>query len=252
MLGRHYACWIVAAACCAGCQFVPASRLAAVQSQNRTLTEQSRAQLAEIENLKVHSRKVEDQLIGAEEQLAQLNQGSGGRQLASYKRGLVPTGVSGRLAELSNRYPSLQYDPETGVSKLDTDILFDSADDRLKPEAERMLQDFAEILLAPEASEMKIMVVGHTDNLKIAGRDARKQHEDNWRLSTSRALAVADHLRKAGLPDGRMGISGFGGHQPVSPNATALDRRKNRRVEIFVVGPEVPVVGWTETMTGLY
>ncbi len=38
----------------AGCKMVSQSQYSAIQSQNRALTEQTRSQLAEIENLKVH------------------------------------------------------------------------------------------------------------------------------------------------------------------------------------------------------
>ena len=61
-------------------------------------------------------------------------------------------------------------------------------------------------------------------------------------------MAVADRLRKAGLPEDRMGVTGFGQFQPVSPNDTAEARQRNRRVEIFVIGPETPVVGWADTV----
>ena len=47
-------------------------------------------------------------------------------------------------------------------------------------------------------------------------------------------------------------MAGFGSHQPLAPNVSAADRRKNRRVEIFVMAPEVPIVGWTETTPTLY
>ena len=55
----------------AGCQ---SPRVASLESQNRILTEQSRAQLSEIANLKAHSRKLEDHLIGTERELATLSQ----------------------------------------------------------------------------------------------------------------------------------------------------------------------------------
>lgn len=54
----------------AGCGFVSQSRYRASQTQNRALSEQNKAQLAEIENLKVHARSVEDRLIEAERSLA--------------------------------------------------------------------------------------------------------------------------------------------------------------------------------------
>ena len=55
-----------------GCGWAPKNQLTACQSQNRILSEQSTAQLAEIEKLKVHTRSVEDQLIRAEAELARL------------------------------------------------------------------------------------------------------------------------------------------------------------------------------------
>jgi chemotaxis protein MotB len=245
---------------------VPKGKLEAAQSQNRTLTEQSHAQLAEIENLKVHARSVEDQLIKAEQELARAegDRGKDRQRVANLRRereqlgnlspdrSIVPEELSGRLEDLARRYPSLQYDPQTGISKLDTDVLFDSASADLKPGSERMLKELSEILQAPTARDLKIMVVGHTDSRGIKGRDLRQKYPDNWHLSTGRALAVAEHLKAAGIPESRLGVSGFGDTQPVSTNDTADARQKNRRVEIFVVGPETPVVGWTETHGSVY
>ena len=57
-----------------GCSFVPRAQLTAAESQNRSLTEQTRAQLAEIANLKAHARQVQDQLAMAEEELALLDE----------------------------------------------------------------------------------------------------------------------------------------------------------------------------------
>src|SRR5215471_13086437 len=57
-----------------GCMFVaPRSQLVALESQNRLLSEQTRAQVSEIENLKTHSRVLEDKVMQAEEQLASLD-----------------------------------------------------------------------------------------------------------------------------------------------------------------------------------
>jgi len=57
----------------AGC-YVPKSQLVNYETTNRVLAEQNRAQLVEIENLKVHSRQTEDQLIRAEQELAARDQ----------------------------------------------------------------------------------------------------------------------------------------------------------------------------------
>jgi chemotaxis protein MotB len=250
---------------------VPKSRYDSLTSQNRTLAERARAQQTEIENLRLHSRNVEDQLIQAEEDLARLDDHDHRQQqkLANFKHehdeldkrygrpahsstNAMPAALSGRLAELAERYPSLHYDPKSGVSKFDTDVLFDSGEAQLTPSARRMLGEFADVFQAPEARDLKIMIVGHTDGRGIKGREARQKYPNNWHLSAGRAVAVVERLREAGLPENRMGIAGFAQYQPISPNDTASSRKKNRRVEIFVVGPETPVVGWTETLDSVY
>lgn len=251
-----------------GCQWVPKNQFTAAQSQNRTLAEQNKALLAENENLKAHSQKIVNQMIDAEKQLAQLDAEAGmnRRRLANYSQereamqeqfdglirgGGVPAGFSGRLAELAKRYPNLNYDPQTGISKLDTDVLFDEGEASLKPESEKMLREFAQLFRAPDARELKVMVVGHTDN-QPGKKPVREQYPSNWHLSTARSLAVADFLKKNGMPEQNMGVAGFGQHQPLTANATAMDRQRNRRVEIFVTGPTTPIVGWTETIPNLY
>ena len=159
----------------------------------------------------------------------------------------MPQSLSRRLVDLSQRYPSLQFDASTGVSKLDTDVLFDAGDAQMKPEARELLTEFADILLAPEAADLRIMVVGHTDDRRIAKKDTRERFADNWHLSTARALAVSDYLRRLGVPEQQMGVAGFGEHQPVAANSMPESRRHNRRVEIFVMSPDTPMVGWTNT-----
>jgi chemotaxis protein MotB len=245
-----------------GCQWVPKSKFEAAQNQNRTLRELNKTQLAEIENLKIHAHNIEDHLIKAEEDLARLDEQHGRdrqklanlngersqlrQQFAGLRGNNIPAGISGRLAELARRYPSLQYDPQTGISKLDTDVLFDSGKTELKPEVKQLLAEFADIFAAPDARELKIMVVGHTDSKDIKGREVRERYPSNWHLSAGRALTVADYLRNSGIPEDRMGVAGFGQFQPLTANDTATARQKNRRVEIFLLGPETPVVGWTD------
>ncbi|HEX3726309.1 MAG TPA: OmpA family protein, partial [Pirellulales bacterium] len=138
-------------------------------------------------------------------------------------------------------------DEKTGISKLDTDLLFDSGDAQLKPQADGILREFADIFQSADAQDLKIMVVGHADAQGIKGREVRERYPNNWHLSAGRALAVADQLRKAGIPENRMGVVGFGQYQPISSNDTADARKLNRRVEIFVLAPETPVIGWVDS-----
>jgi len=253
-----------------GCSLVSKSRLNGAEARNRSLNEQNRALTTEIENLKIHSRNIEDKLIRAEEELAVLEEeiGLDREQLADFRqkrnqlhkrmqgitagRARLPDEIRRQLAEVSEKYPSLQFDPVTGISKLDTDILFDSGSAHLKPGAEKVLAALARVLNTAKAKDLKILVAGHTDDQKIAKKAARDKYPNNFHLSTARANAVADLMRQKGIKEQRLGIAGFGSHQPIAPNVTHSSRQKNRRVEIFVMAPEVPVVGWTDSIPSLY
>jgi chemotaxis protein MotB len=264
---RRFSLALISVLVFSGCGWVPQGKFSALESQSRILTEQNKSQLAEIENLKIHARTIEDQLIRAEQDLVKVEkkQNVSSTQLAeSHRNGLAPgrpfagqasaisADLSSKLADLARRYPHLQFDPQTGISKLDTDVLFPSGDTQLKGEAERVLREFARLMQSPDAKHLKVMVVGHTDDAGIKGREIRSKYPNNWSLSTARAVAVAAKLREAGIPDERMGVAGFAEHQPISPNDTADSRSRNRRVEIFVVGPDTPIVGWTETHGSVY
>lgn len=73
---------------CSGCQWAPKGQLTVCETQSRSLAEQSKAQLAEIENLKQHGRELENRLIQSEEELALAEQRSGldERRLANYEQ----------------------------------------------------------------------------------------------------------------------------------------------------------------------
>ena len=257
MKAAGWGLWVMAAvalAPLAGC--VSKSELVNYETTNRVLAEQNRAQLAEIENLKDHTRRTEDQLIRAERELAARDQADpasprlGGDPYLNGRR--LPADIRRQLLGWAQQYPNLSFDAETGVSKCDMDVLFDSGQAELKPAARTMLTQLAQVLQLAEAKDLKIMVVGHTDDQRIVGQAAREKYANNFHLSTARALAVADLLRSQGLPDQRIGVAGFGSHEPLAANDSATQRQKNRRVEIFVMPRDVPVVGWSDANGGYY
>jgi chemotaxis protein MotB len=252
----------------AGC-LVPKTQVNEARAENRVFADQNKAQLVEIDSLKTHLRNLEDKLVRSEEELAIIQQQAelDRVQLAKYEKehsklveqyrliardAKKSPALGKRLQELSRRHPALHYDPETGLSKLDTDILFDSGDADLKPAAQRLLSDFAQVLRVPEADGLKIMVVGHADDRGESKKAVREKCGDNFQISAARALAVAERLEKEGIDEQRIGVAGLGASQPIASNATPHERLKNRRVEIFVVSPDAPVVGWTDSTPSVY
>jgi outer membrane protein OmpA-like peptidoglycan-associated protein len=77
----------------------------------------------------------------------------------------------------------------------------------------------------------KIEVTGHTDNV---GSESA-----NIELSQQRAISVAKALVGGGVDKSKIKVFGAGPAQPVTTNATAEGRSKNRRVEIKLVSNQV-------------
>jgi chemotaxis protein MotB len=112
-------------------------------------------------------------------------------------------------------------------------VMFDSGEAIMKPDGESVLRKIAAILA--EHHELKIQVIGHTDNVPIRNRFA-----SNWELSVARALAAVHFLtEKAGVDPRRVGAAGYGEYRPIADNSTAEGRARNRRIAITILPDEL-------------
>jgi uncharacterized repeat protein (TIGR01451 family) len=85
-----------------------------------------------------------------------------------------------------------------------------------------------------EAGDIRLEIVGHTDNVRVVPRKGRKIN-DNHALSLARAQSVADYLQeKLGLPAERVQAFGKGPDEPIADNSTVKGKESNRRVELKV------------------
>jgi chemotaxis protein MotB len=76
-----------------------------------------------------------------------------------------------------------------------------------------------------------IEVSGHSDSQQISN----ELYRSNWDLSSQRAVAVAEELRKAaGFDESRMSVVGKADTAPLTEGDEAVDRSRNRRVEISI------------------
>jgi chemotaxis protein MotB len=107
-------------------------------------------------------------------------------------------------------------------------LLFDSGSAIIKPGAFHALDEIGNII-AVEA-EHPVLVEGHTDNRPIT----TSQYPSNWQLSGARAAAVVQRLVTDGVEPKRTSLSGYASQHPVTTNATAFGRARNRRVEIIL------------------
>lgn len=257
------------AASASGCGFVPKTQFNSVETQARILNEQNKAQLAEIANLKAHSRKLEDQLLDAERELASLERRSDAdkkrlanfqterdvvkRQVDEIVRGAKLTGITPvrdeAVEQLAKTYPLLRFDPLTGAYKLDAQVHFDGDAARLKPESEKLLGEFAQLFGKPEGRDLRVLVVARS--AKSPASDASL--DSSRRRTTEQAWAVADYLRKLGLRSEQIGVSGVEAGEAATPAAAKPDAAGgSRRVDLFVTGKNTPIVGWDDGAGGRY
>jgi chemotaxis protein MotB len=243
---------------------VPKSRLDDCYAYNCQLQRRHQEVCSQYENLRHQNQDLanknldlEDQLASQEKLIAGYEQrrAEWGRELADLQhrasalgepQSPLPKGVQHKLQDFARRYPELvEVDPVTGISKFRSDVLFESGLARLQPEALAALRDFASIFQDPSGRSMMIAVVGHTDVRQIKRPETAARYESNWDLSTDRANAVVKYLQQTGLEPNRMVSVGYGPYQPLVSGNTPDSLAKNRRVEIYVLAPDAPMVGKT-------
>lgn len=115
---------------------------------------------------------------------------------------------------------------EAGAT-LQVDQLFFKADQsEIEPESYKVLDQIAATLNSrPEIK--KVEIGGHTNNLPPADYCDR--------LSTQRARAIFEYLRKKQVNPDRLIYKGYGKRAPIASNDTPAGRRQNQRVEIKVL-----------------
>lgn len=109
-------------------------------------------------------------------------------------------------------------------------LLFGSGSTRIDENGKKALRQLAEAIKGQK--DLHIMVEGHTDNVPISRNS--QYMSDNWDLSVMRATSIVRILTDAGVAPDQVTAAGKGEHSPVTDNATAEGKAKNRRTEIII------------------
>ena len=162
--------------------------------------------------------------------------GAGLGALVGRERGAVIGGIAGGAlgafagSRMDKQAKELEKIAETKrtdqglITKLKSDILFDTGKADLKPAATANLKQMAAIM--KKYPENVLTVKGFTDN---TGSESV-----NEKLSAKRAAAVKAALESDGLTNIPIATQGLGPSYPVADNSSASGRSQNRRVEIEV------------------
>lgn len=124
-------------------------------------------------------------------------------------------------------------------------LLFESGKARLSEEAKPLVRSLGRLILQYPG---KVAIEGHTDDVPIrqlppagmrswelafARASGDGPYASNWELSAARAVQVVHLLtREKIVPPEKLVAKAFGPSQPVAPNDTDENRRRNRRIEI--------------------
>ncbi|MCP4133873.1 MAG: OmpA family protein [bacterium] len=200
----------------------------ALKNLQKQLADSSKAQQAKekekAELQKKHAEDVKKYSVVADE-LKQI------KQAAAQKKADEEAVETKLVEQIKDEEIQLQKSGGKLVINLEKKISFYSGSARLKRETFEILEKVAKIL---ETSPDTLLIIeGHTDSDRIVGG----WHNNNWHLSTRRALAVLDFIlrKNKNLDEARFTIVGHGEKNPVAPNDTPENKALNRRVDIIVV-----------------
>ncbi len=138
--------------------------------------------------------------------------------------------ISRAMEGVIEQYESLRR-ADSGAIEISGDVLFAPGRAQIQEQAKKPLNDIVDVL---KQRQEKIQIVGHTDNTPIKQSADRWTTETNMELGAYRALNVFLYLRNNGIDADRMHICSFGEYNPRVPNNSPANKKKNRRVEIFL------------------
>ncbi len=163
---------------------------------------------------------------------------SGNREKGAAIGAALGAGIGGAVGHrLDKQQKELEKVAETKrteqglITKLKSDILFDTGKSELKPQAKENISQLASII--KKYPENILTVKGYTDSTGT--------EKVNKPLSEKRAQAVRSQLISAGVPEATVSSLGMGSENPVDSGKTKEALSKNRRVEIEITVDESKV-----------
>ena len=193
-----------------------------VEQQTNIAVAKAQENVAEAEAQRLADERDQIQRRGAQVAVERARQATRQAQEATARAQLA----EGELTALRAR------DTDRGlVMTLPEDVLFDYNSAMLRPSAQGDLTPLVTFLR--EHPDRTVAIEGYTDNLGLESY--------NLDLSRARAAAVRNFLTLNGIPSDRVIAYGYGEAYPVAVNDTEVGRQQNRRVEVVISYPDVPV-----------
>lgn len=188
-----------------------------VSELNETIAQRD-AQIADLKGVKAENDK-----LRAENELLKIHKDAYDELSKDIREALEGLKKEGEFEKL----------PSGGWS-MNTDFLFRSGSWEVSPEGQKALKKF---VAAFKGKDVKFRIVGHTDIDPIRATKDKIKSEMNLELGMYRAFKVVEIMHKEGVKESNMWVESHGMSDPIlKPEASAAAKKKNRRVEIFVLG----------------
>lgn len=114
---------------------------------------------------------------------------------------------------------------EVLVATIICDDLFAPNDTLLLPDAEKLLRPYSAFMKTP--GMYKVLIVMHSDDTG--------SEEYTYRLTESRVNAIYNQFEQMGADTSALIPYAMGDTEPLQPNNSRLNRKNNRRLEIYLI-----------------
>jgi chemotaxis protein MotB len=125
---------------------------------------------------------------------------------------------------------SIRTHMEGVIVSLQESLIFPPGGAELHPAGKAVLDSIIEVMAG---MPNPIRVEGHTDDRPTQD----PIFASNWELSAARAISIVRYMETKGIDPSRLSAIACGPYQPMFPNDTPENRRRNRRASLIIVYP---------------
>ena len=212
-----------------------ANQVAALESQNKFLTENNASNIRQIESLTTLSQSASSNIKDVISQLSEKDKYINGIRGAMSRKDSINLTLAVHLKSalsqgIQDEDIIVNVEKTVVYVEINDKLLFKSGSSVISDKAKAILDKVATVISS--RPEMEVMVEGYTDNQPIS----TARTKDNWDLSTQRATSVVRVLQDDFKIDPkRLIAAGRSEYLPLATNNTAEGRSRNRRTRIVIL-----------------